>query len=337
MNPHDIELKTKQSRCLIRIADDMSSLANLVNGRQALVICDDSLPDFQLPENWPVTRLRSDESTKSPDGVTDLYRLLLAHQLDRESIVIAVGGGALCDAVGFAAATFMRGIAVGFCPTTLLAQTDAAIGGKSAINVDGIKNVAGLIRQPEFVLDDINFLIDLPENLFSDGLAEVVKHAVIADAGLFEFLENSAAALLARGPDALTEMLARSIRIKIDVVEKDETELGIRRVLNFGHSFGHAYEVVGDLSHGRAVALGMLRAAQLSVSWAGFSENAWLRLKHLLDCFGLPTDPLEDSREIISLLAKDKKRSGSFINLVLLSKLGEARVHRIALDKLQVS
>ena len=201
------------------------------------------------------------ESLKTLAVVEKLVRAFLRRGADRETTIVAVGGGALCDVVGLASSLFMRGLPFGLVPTTLLAQVDAAVGGKNGVNVDGYKNLAGTVRQPDFVLADPDFLATLDPAEIRNGLAEVVKAAAVADAGLVGFLERNASAAAALDPAVVGRLVVRSIRIKVRIVEGDELEAGPRRLLNFGHTLGHALEREAGFSHGRAIAVGMAAAA----------------------------------------------------------------------------
>ena len=199
--------------------------------------------------------------------------------------MVGIGGGIVCDVAGFAASTYMRGIRFGFVPSTLLAQADAAIGGKNGVNVGGIKNIAGVFKQPEFVLVAFELLKTLPRSERLCGLAEIVKHAVIASGDLFAFLERETDALLALDPAALHRALAESIRIKSAIVSADAKEGGERRKLNFGHTLGHAIEKEIGIPHGEAVSIGMVAAARISAA-RGMISRRMRPDRRPSSCFG---------------------------------------------------
>jgi 3-dehydroquinate synthase len=216
---------------------------------------------------------------------------LLALGAGRDTAILALGGGVSGDLAGFVAATWQRGVPLIQVPTTLLAMVDASIGGKTAINLPRGKNLVGAIHQPHAVYADINTLKTLPDPIFRDGIAEVIKGGAIAEAGLIRWLEANVAPLLARRPGVVAEVVARSVRVKARVVQRDEREAGRRAILNFGHTIGHALESVSKytLSHGRAVSIGIAVEARLAVDHAGLAASTADRIVALLHEFGLPT------------------------------------------------
>jgi 3-dehydroquinate synthase len=253
---------------------------------------------------------------------------LIQMQHDRSTTLIALGGGVIGDVTGFAAACYQRGINYLQIPTTLIAQVDAAIGGKTAVNHALAKNQIGAIYQPQCVLADITLLQTLPARELSAGFAEVVKHGVAFDADFFEWLENNVAALITKSPPALLHAVYMSAKIKGQIVIQDEHDNGLRHLLNFGHTFGHALEAAGkyqQLLHGEAVALGMMLAAKLSVQLSGLSHQAMTRLQLLLQALALPvTIELPPFTELLTLLQRDKKIRAGTLSFILLSALGRA-------------
>jgi len=255
------------------------------------------------------------EAAKKMGVVEHIYRELGAAGVDRGDTVLAVGGGAVTDVAGFAAATYLRGIEAVFIPTTLLGAVDAAIGGKSAVNVDG-KNLAGVFRHPARVVIDLDLLAGLPEALRRDGSAEALKAGYVGDPDLV--------ALYARhGLDApLDEVVDRAVAVKVDVVSEDFTEQGRRAILNYGHTIGHAIEAGAGISHGEAVAIGMAAAATLSERLAGYPGADEQR--RLIGSLGLPVKapPLPVDR-VEELIAKDKKRDGEGLRFVVLEDIAK--------------
>jgi len=282
----------------------------------------------------PVIEMGVGESIKTLDTVADIYSALIGHEADRSAFLLGIGGGIVCDVAGFVASTYLRGIRFGFVPTTLLAQVDAGVGGKNGVNFSGYKNMAGVFNQPEFVLCDPGVLTTLSDGDRGCGLAEIVKHGAIADAGLFSFLESNIDAVLALEPAAVHRMVYDSVVIKSTIVNRDEKETGERRKLNFGHTFGHAVEKVRKIPHGEAVSMGMMVAAALSVRKGYLAEADAARLKTLLERLGLPTHLDVDRETALDALKRDKKREGDAIHFVLLKGIGEAAVERIGLDEL---
>ncbi len=265
------------------------------------------------------------EESKSLDQVTRLCRELVQAGLDRGSAVLALGGGVIGDLAGFVAATLFRGIAFVNLPTTLLAQVDSSVGGKTGVNLPEGKNLVGAFHQPRLVLTDVLTLRTLPEREFRSGLAEVVKHAMIVDAAFFDSLERQADRILARDPDALQGMVARSCAIKARFVEDDEREGGLRAALNFGHTVGHAIEAAlgyGAITHGEAVAHGMVVATALSVRRGLCPEGDARRLRELLGRFGLLDAPLPPPEALETYMLSDKKARDGVLQFVLTRGVG---------------
>lgn len=276
------------------------------------------------------------ERLKSLSVAEKLIGALLRRGADRETTVVAVGGGALCDLVGLAASLYMRGLRFGLVPTTLLAQADAAVGGKNGVNVDGYKNLAGTVRQPAFVLACPEFLATLGPIEVRNGLAEIVKAGAVADAGLVRFLERNVAAARALDPSVAGRLVTASVRVKAGFVERDELEAGPRRLLNFGHTLGHALEREGGFSHGRAVSVGMAAAARLSARLGFLPAPESDRLARLLRGLGLPASARQASRRALRHLEGDKKRSGRNVRFVVLrGGLGRAATVDMPIDELR--
>jgi len=251
----------------------------------------------------------------------------LSRGADRSSVVIALGGGVVGDLAGFAAACLYRGVRLYMVPTTLLAQVDSSVGGKTGINRPQGKNLVGAFHQPSGVLADTSVLATLPAREYRAGLAEVVKYGVILDGDLFELLERSAERLNAREPALLGEVVERCVRLKAFVVERDEREQGLRRLLNFGHTVGHAVEKATGYSrllHGEAVAIGMVAAARLSENLGACGPDVGARIAALLSAFGLATAiPADvDPAAVIAAVAYDKKAHGGKVVFVLAEAIG---------------
>lgn len=277
----------------------------------------------------------AEESSKTLGTLGDLCERMLDDGLDRSSAVVAVGGGIVGDVAGFAAAAFMRGIPCVQVPTTLLAMVDASVGGKTAVNLlraDGtlVKNLMGSFAQPRLVACDPETLSTLPAREVRGGLAECVKHAVIADPAMLAWIEARIEPILARDPDTMAELVARNVRVKAEVVGADEHERGRRAELNLGHTFAHAIESVlhGECTHGEAVAIGMVAACRLATETGLGSCGAEVAVCRALEAAGLPTAlprPV-DALRLRDAMATDKKRQGGVPRLVVPFALGVVRV-----------
>jgi len=283
----------------------------------------------------PVIEIEPGEGSKDLRTVERMHKEFLGLELDRSSFMTRIGGGVVCDLTGFAASTYMRGIGFGFVPSTLLAQADAAVGGKNGVNVGGMKNIAGLFRQPEYVLIDFSLLETLPARERLCGLAEIVKHALIASADLFAFLEREKAPLLSLDRRVLERALRESVRIKSGFVRADTLESGERRKLNFGHTLGHALEKAVGLRHGEAVSIGMVAAARISSARGMLSAGSVERISGLLERTGLPVRLPVPPGKLFEALRRDKKRQGDVLHLVLLSAIGRAEIARMTFDELE--
>lgn len=266
------------------------------------------------------------EESKNLDGVRALYDVLLARRFERRAPLIALGGGVTGDMVGFAAATYLRGVPFVQCPTTLLAMVDSSVGGKVGVNVPQGKNLIGAFHQPVSVVADPRALVGLPLRELRCGLAECIKHAVIRDPSLFAWTRERMPALLARDADALAELVARNVAIKAAVVMEDEKETGVRAHLNFGHTFGHAIEAsvgYGAILHGEAVGLGMLAATTLAAASGLCDPELRAEVESLVASAGLPVRArLPDDERLLAAMALDKKVSRARIRFVLPTRLG---------------
>ena len=276
----------------------------------------------------------SGEDHKNLDAVRSLYDVMLDAKLERKSPVIALGGGVVGDTVGFVASTYLRGVPFIQCPTTLLAMVDAAVGGKVGVNVPQGKNLVGSFYQPHLVVADINTLNTLPDRELRCGLAECVKHAVIRDAVLFEWIDQNLDKILSRQPEALVELVQRNVQIKADVVMADEKEAGQRAHLNFGHTFAHAIEATGGYGssesyhHGEAVSLGMVAATALAVDRGQCDGTVLDKLVGLLGRIGLPirSDRLAATDQLLATMRLDKKVADGRLRLVLPGRLGAVTI-----------
>jgi 3-dehydroquinate synthase len=321
----------------ILIGERLENLRRYVPEAKPVIIT-----DVNVAKLYPLDSLAADvitigtgEEIKTLDTVRDIYAQLLSCGADRSSFIVGVGGGLVCDITGFAASTFLRGLRFGFVATTLLAQVDASVGGKNGVNYHGYKNMVGLFHQPEFVICDPELLKTLPRKEIACGMAEIVKYGAIADPDLFAYLEQHDDEILSLDGPAIEKLVVASVGIKSSVVTRDETEKGKRRILNFGHTFGHAIEKVIGIPHGEAISMGMAVASALSVKKNLLTTQEGHRLRAVLNNLKLPTRLAIQHPEIIDAVEKDKKRAGNRIHFVLLNGIGNATVHEVSLEELK--
>ena len=330
------EIQGAQGVSRIFVGERLANLPQHLPTENAVIITDANVErhhSHRFPP-MPVLSVEPGEGSKSLETVRQLYSRLVELEVDRSSFVVGIGGGVVCDIAGFVASTFMRGIPFGFAATSLLAQVDASVGGKNGVDFKGYKNIVGTFRQPVFVLCDPLLLQTLPEREVRCGLAEVVKHATIRDADLFAFLEQNCERIAALEPAAVERLVADSVTIKAALVNRDEREQGVRRTLNFGHTIGHAVERHLHISHGEAVSIGMVAAAELSVRRRLLASEDRDRLTALLERLQLPIRADIDAAVIIDAIRKDKKRQVDAVHFVLLEGIGKAVVQQIPFDEL---
>ena len=276
-------------------------------------------------------------ASKNMDTVQKLYLSLIENHFDRGDLLIALGGGVVGDLTGFAAATYLRGIDFLQIPTTLLAQVDSSIGGKTGVDFQQYKNMVGAFHMPRMVYMNTATLNTLPAEQFSSGMAEIIKHGLIRDEAYYRWISDHREGICGLDPELLEEMIYRSCQIKGSVVEEDPKEKGVRAHLNFGHTVGHAVEKLSDfrLSHGYSVALGMKAAAYLSKKLGYLSGEDISEMLSVFASFGLPVSlPLEeDSREILQATKSDKKMAGKQIKFIILTAVGTAQIYREFTDE----
>jgi 3-dehydroquinate synthase len=277
----------------------------------------------------PIMRVRGDEEAKTLEAVSKVWDWLVEQGAQRRDAVLAFGGGVVCDLAGFAAACYLRGVGLINVPTTLLAQVDASVGGKTGVNHPRGKNLIGAFYQPLCVVADTGLLATLSPRAFANGMAEVAKMAMILDADLFGRLETLAPSLNATAGEVLAPIVARSIELKAEIVERDERESGDRMLLNYGHTVGHALEAgagYGTLLHGEAVAVGMQAAGFIAVHLGMLDTREACRQTDLLRALGLPLTWPAATEDIVDRLALDKKRAGTRQRWVLAERVGSGRV-----------
>ncbi|XYJ12815.1 bifunctional shikimate kinase/3-dehydroquinate synthase AroKB [Telluria sp. B2] len=333
------------------LLSDPAALDRHVGGNKVAIVTNTTVAPLYLEQVAAPLRAAGREVVEIvlPDGeehkhwgsLMQVFDALLANKCDRKTTLVALGGGVIGDLTGFAAASYMRGVPFVQIPTTLLAQVDSSVGGKTGINHPLGKNMIGAFYQPRAVLADTSTLSTLPDRELSAGLAEVIKHGAILDAAFFDWIEANIKALVAREPQALAHAIARSCEIKADVVRKDEREGGLRAVLNFGHTFGHAIEAglgYGEWLHGEAVGCGMVMAADLSHRLGLIDAASVERLRALVQAAGLPTvAPDLGIERWIELMEVDKKNEGGAIKFILLKPLGSPSIASVPQEVLRAT
>lgn len=278
------------------------------------------------------------EEFKNSNTLNTVYDKLIDAGLDRKSFIVALGGGVVGDLAGYAAATYLRGIPFVQIPTSLLAQVDSSVGGKTAIDHPRGKNLIGAFYQPKLVLIDIDTLLTLPKREFSAGMAEVVKYGIALDGQFFDYLENQASKINAMEQESLIGIVSRCCQLKAQVVELDEKEEGLRAVLNYGHTLGHAFETVAGykkLVHGEAVAIGMVLAASISKALGKCTPEDSARIAALLNCFGLSTQiPKVEHKTLLAAMTTDKKSRNGNISFILNDGIGNYAQKSFSPEKL---
>jgi 3-dehydroquinate synthase len=317
------------------LASGMSHLKEIVDPGNAILITDENIYEHHLKrfKNWNVIVLRPGEQYKTQATVDSLIDQMIAMGADRSTTLVGVGGGVVTDLTGYAASVYMRGIKFGFVPTTLLSMVDASIGGKNGIDVGVYKNLVGTIRQPAFILHDLVFLNSLPEAEWINGFAEIIKHACIRDAAMFRELEANSLKKFQGVKTLVCRLIQKNAILKTKIVQRDEFEQGERKLLNFGHTLGHALENQYELSHGQAISIGMTYACQFSEQLVGFRQRD--RVVALLEKYGLPTYAAFDKQRVFDVLKMDKKRTKKTISYVLLNKIGSAVTQSIPITEME--
>jgi 3-dehydroquinate synthase len=336
----ELALSAPSGSCRIMLSESIDNLRSYCGDAARIVVITDRnvarLYGSRL-KGMEIIEIEPGEANKTLSSVERIYGKLLDLEADRTSVIVGVGGGIACDVAGFVASTYMRGLRFGFAPTTLLAQVDASVGGKNGVNFKGYKNIIGVIRQPSFCLCDFDTLKTLPDGEMRCGFAEAVKHAAIGDAQLFSYLEGNWKKAFSLQRTAIEKVVHDSLLVKMRIVSADESEKGERMKLNFGHTIGHAIEKTTGMPHGEAISIGMVAAAELSVSKCNLPKTDADRLRALLKIIGLPTrlDAGGDRDRVLDAIRKDKKRRGEGIRMALLEGIGKARIAEVELSEME--
>ena len=329
-------IKYSTTSTVIYFDSSLIELEKLFDKKSTFIITDDHLFHYYQKKlkGWNVLLMRAGEQYKNQQTVDELIVQLIELGADRKSTIIGFGGGVVTDVAGFVASIYMRGVDFGFIPTSILAMIDASIGGKNGIDVGIYKNMVGVIRQPKFLLYDYSLLKTLPQEHWINGFSEIIKHAAIKDAAMFKQLESHVLRDFQKDKDLLGKLIERNALLKAKVVQQDEFEQGNRKLLNFGHTLGHAIENKYRLLHGQAVAIGMVVAAYLSKALLGFSSSE--RLLTLLESYGLPAFYHFDVQDALQKMYADKKRVKNTINYILLNKIGEAVYKPLTIEEIKL-
>lgn len=312
-----------------------AEIGNLIEKDRAVFITDQNIFEHYQKyfKGCRTIQIRPGESYKVQYTVDQIIDQLISFGVDRKTTIIGVGGGVVTDIVGYAASVYMRGIPFGFVPTSILGMVDASIGGKNGIDVGPYKNMVGTFRQPDFLFYDVSLLKTLPEKEWINGFAEIIKHAAIKDIRLFRELEKNSISYYRKNKKAVADLIRKNVMIKSAVVMSDEFESGERKLLNFGHTLGHAVENVYHLPHGYAISVGIKAACLISEEMTNFKETA--RVTNLLQQYELPIDVPVDFEKVVEIMRMDKKKLRDVMHYVLLDKIGHAVVKPIPMAQLE--
>jgi 3-dehydroquinate synthase len=326
-------ISDKPIDCIFNAA--VNDLLKYATAEEIVIITDDvvnSLHEEKL-NGFKTIVIPSGEKNKRQFNVDIIIEKLIHWQINKNHLIVGVGGGVITDIAGYVAAIYKRGTRLGLIPTTLLGMVDAALGGKNGVNHGVHKNMIGTIYQPDCILFDYSFLNSLPDQEWQNGFAEIIKHACIKDAAMFKLLQANSLKYYQSKKKELITLIERNAKIKLKVVQADEFEKAERKLLNFGHTLGHALENLYELSHGQAISIGMNYASEISEQLLGFKQND--AVNSLLQQYGLPTNVSYNKRKVFEILKMDKKKAASEINYILLEKIGKAIMLPIPLADLE--
>lgn len=329
------KIKIGSSVCTLYFEASFAHLTQLVPTNKAVLLVDEVVLQQYAAKfkKYTVIAVASGEASKQLPYVLGIYEKLISLGVDRSFTLIGVGGGVVTDIAGFVASTFLRGIAVGFVPTTILAMVDACLGGKNGVDVGLAKNMVGVIRQPNFILYDVLWLKTLPQKEWSNGFAEIIKHACIGNRSWFPLLQANTVGSFQKRKKLLAELLQKNALYKLKIVQADEFEQGDRKLLNFGHTLAHAIENRYALSHGDAVAIGIHFACFVASKQVGFTKTA--EVVSLLQQYELPIFHGIEMQQAMQVMQSDKKKLATEIQYVLLQKLGKGVVHKLSFDSIE--
>lgn len=332
----NLTIKGKSGDSQIIFSGSSETIWNFNFDSEIVIITDDNLfgnYKYNL-ENFKVIVIPNGEENKSSSTLTYIYDQLINFGADRKTILLGLGGGVVTDIAGFAASTFMRGLKFGLIPTSLLAMIDASIGGKNGVNHGNYKNMIGTITQPDFVMIEPDFLRTLPSAEMTNGFAEAIKHLLISDKRGFEKFDEIIKNFNLFNRAEIMDFLFNQIRIKTEIVNKDEQESGERKKLNFGHTFGHPLETLTGLKHGFAVSIGMVIAAKISQHHGFLNESDVKIISDTLQTSGLPVKYDFNKDKVLELITGDKKKNKDHIDFIMLKQIGEAIIVPVKIEEL---
>ncbi|MDA3839275.1 MAG: 3-dehydroquinate synthase [Candidatus Delongbacteria bacterium] len=331
-----ITLNTKDHISNIFIGEKFENFRDYVDPERVIIVTDKNV--FKLYkdrfEGLKTIVIGTGEDIKSFKTVEYIIEKLIELKADRNTFLLGVGGGVVTDIAGFVASIYLRGIEFGFVSTTLLSQVDASVGGKNGVNFSGLKNIVGVFSQPKFVFCDISMLKTLPEREIRSGLAEIIKHGVIGDPEILEQLDKEYEKIKSLDQKFLEKIIYNSVSVKSKIVSIDERESGQRKILNFGHTIGHAIELTEDLTHGEAIGIGMVVALGISIEKCYIDPNVFIQIEKLLKKYGLPTELPKDIDKVMKVISFDKKNEKDGLNFILIKGLREPVIEKMDLDEI---
>jgi len=334
---HTSEYTFSQKTVTCYFDADFSAIKDLLQDAWTVIITDENLYELHAEKlaGYRVIKIAAGEEYKNQFTVDSIIEELILMGAGKSTFLVGVGGGVVTDITGYVASIYMRGIKFGLIPTSVLSMVDAAIGGKNGIDVGVYKNMVGTILQPEFIFYDYTFLETLPVKEWVNGFAEIIKHACIKDELLFKVLEKYSLHEYQADRTLIADLIEKNVEIKTSVVTNDEFEKGERKLLNFGHTIGHAIENLHGMPHGHAVSIGMIAACNLSVQLNNFHADDAAKIVRLLARYHLPVDVETDHARVFEVLKMDKKRQGDGVQFILLNKIGNAEIKYISLTELE--
>jgi 3-dehydroquinate synthase len=327
----------REQKVSVYFDGNFTMLAEIVDKESAVLITDDNIYSHHSEkfDGWKTIVLKAGEKYKNQKTVDEIINRLIELHADRQTFIVGVGGGVVTDITGYAASVYMRGVHFGFMPTSILAMVDASIGGKNGVDVGVYKNLVGTINHPQFLLYDYSFLETLPEKEWINGFAEIIKHACIKDKDMFDFLKENTLGYFRDSKQNIGSLIQKNVEIKYNIVANDERETGDRKLLNFGHTLGHAIENTAGLPHGSAISIGMIAACHISEKINRFPTLAGKEIEQLLSLYHLPVSYPVDKEKTWQVLLHDKKKSGKDMHFIVLNEIGNASVKKIPLSELK--
>ncbi|MDR1225533.1 MAG: 3-dehydroquinate synthase [Prevotellaceae bacterium] len=321
----------------VLVGESVQNIQKYLPKSQVVIITESNICKYysELCNAYPTVEIEGGEPHKTLATIDYIASQLIDLKVDRKTFILGIGGGIVCDITGFIASIFMRGCPFGFISTTLLSQVDASVGGKNGVNYQGFKNMLGVFAQPQFVICDPQSFSTLPQKEFTAGFSEIVKAAMITSAALLSFIEKNAEKALQKDGHTLEHLVYESVKIKADIVSRDERENGVRRKLNLGHTFAHAIEKNSTLMHGEAVSIGLCLASQVALNLGMMKKEEVERVKNILKKLQLPTATGIPLKTLFSAMLKDKKKSGDKLHLILPKGIGSCEICEVSLSQLE--